>query len=236
MRDSPGVERTLAYQPAGMPDRIAALTALGTEGDECRERHAFEYFMRAHLTAASRGLYRQPRQITELWISERGRPASHRFWSGRSGLHGPSGLRTAKRIATSSIRRPGEGSISRPSMGALPSAHRLANSPSRSSGPSHGRLTARHLLTSGRWHEGDLARLRHPEGRLAVAPQPLFHDNVDRDGNHLADNRMIAYVSRRWGTRYLCLSVEGRHFGRSLLVSVGSVSAPTWDVKEAGLL
>ena len=231
---------TVAYQPggdAGPNRRLVTVARDGKVSEWSGERHAFEYFIRAS-PDGSRAVVciDSPDKITELWISERGRPASHRLLV-RPGADcmGPIWSPDGERIAYFQYSQTGDDGIYISSVDGNSPPRRIASRtpPSAFLWPSSWSPDGSTIfLTSVDGMKATLCSIATTQnGGSLSAPQPLFHDNVDRGWGTLSpDGRMIAYVSEEMGKPDIYVSRwDGKApAGRSLLVSAGGVSAPTW--------
>jgi serine/threonine-protein kinase len=231
---------TLAYQPGGdvRHDRRLVIVARdGKVSEWSGERQALGYYLRAS-PDGSRAVVciDSPDGITEIWISERGRPASHRLQV-RPGAdcYGPIWSPDGERIAYFQYSQTEEDGIYVSSVDGISPPRRIAPRPPpstyiwTSSWSPNGSTVLMTLV------EGTKATLRSiaaipNEGSLS-APRPLFHDDTNRWTATISpDNRMIAYVSEEMGRPDIYVSGwDGRApTGRSLLVSAGGGSAPRW--------
>jgi len=231
---------TVAYQPggdAGHDRRLAIVARDGKVSEWSGERQAFEYFMRAS-PDGSRAVVcvDSPDAITKLWISERGRSASHRLLV-RPGADclAPIWSPDGKRIAYFQYSQTGEDGIYVSSVDGTSPPRRIAprTPPSaffrlNSWSPDGSTI----LMTSVEGTKVTLCSIAatQNEGSLS-APKPLFHDNVNRGAGTVSpDGRMIAYISEEMGKSDLYVSGwDGKApAGRSLLVSAGGGSVPSW--------
>jgi dipeptidyl aminopeptidase/acylaminoacyl peptidase len=178
-----------------------------------------------------------PDEITELWISERGRPASHRLLV-RPGADclSPIWSPDGERIAYFQYSQTGEDGIYISSVDGTSPPRRIASRtpPSAFLWPSSWSPDGSTILVTS--VEGTKAALcsiaTTQNGGSLSEPKPLFHDNVERAwGAFSPDGRMIAYVSEEMGKSDIYVSRwDGKApVGRSLLVSAGGGSAPSWE-------
>ena len=231
---------TLAYQPGfdvGRNRRLVIVSRDGKVIEWSGERQAFEYLMRASPDGNRAAVcIDNPDEITELWISERGRPASYRLL-GRPGADciGPIWSPDGKRIAYSQYSQSGEDGIYVSSVdGTTPPRHIAPRTPPsayfwlNSWSPDGSTI----LVTVAEGTKASLYSIAATpnEGSLS-APNPLFHDDANRGAAAISpDGRLIAYTSEEMGKPDIYVSRwDGKApVGRSLLVSAGGGSAAMW--------
>ncbi|HEY3155618.1 MAG TPA: protein kinase [Candidatus Eisenbacteria bacterium] len=231
---------TLTYPPGGDvgPNRRLVIVARdGKVSEWSGERQALGYFMRAS-PDGSRAVVciDSPDEITELWISERGRPASHRLQA-RPGAdcYGPIWSPDGERIAYFQLSQTGEDGIYVSSVDGTSPPRRIAPRPPpsayiwTSSWSPNGSTILMTLVEGTKTTLCSIAAIPN-EGSLS-APSPLFHDDTNRWTATISpDGRLIAYASEEMGKPDIYVSRwDGKApVGRSLLVSVGGGSAPRW--------
>jgi len=236
-----GSNGTVAYQPggdAGPNRRLVTVARDGKVSEWSGERQALEYFMRAS-PDGSRAVVciDNPDGITELWISDRGHPASHRL-SVRPGADclGPIWSPDGGEIAYFQVSQTGDDGIYVSSVDGTSPPRRIAprTPPSAyfwlSSWSPDGSTI---LMTVAEGTKRTLCSIAATKDDHSMpVPKSLFHDDVNRGVGAISpDNRMIAYVSEEMGRPDIYASRwDGKApTGQSLLVSNSGGSAPRWD-------
>jgi serine/threonine-protein kinase len=231
---------TLAYQPggdAGPNRRLVTVARDGKVSEWSGERQAFEYFLRASPDGSRAAVcIDSPDGITELWITERGRPASHRLLV-RPGADclAPIWSPDGGRVAYFQLSQTGEDGLYVSSVdGTSPPRHIAPRTPPSaffwlSSWSPDGSTI---LMTVAEGTKATLCSIAAtPNESSPSAPKPLFHDDANRRvGMVSPDGRMIAYSSEETGKPDIYASRwDGKApAGRSLLVSAGGGVAPRW--------
>ena len=231
---------TVAYQPGGDVGRNRRMMIVSRDGrmsEWSGERQAFGSSLRTS-PDGSRAVVSIDNAdgITELWVSERGRPASYRLpvrpgadclaanWS-------PDG----KRIAYFQLSQSAEDGVYVSSVDGATPPRRVAL-----------RVPPSALLLPNSWSpdgstilvwlvegaKGTLCSIgtAPSEGSLS-APKPLFHGDVNRRAATISpDGRLMAYSSDEMGKYdvYICRWDGKAPAGQPLLVSPGGGHAPMW--------